>query len=515
MSKCFLKDLCGKIKPNSLRIAIEDPVLAPFIEVNVKDSRGASIAQALSAIFLSILGVQRTFGVGNKSYPAVVKSMQVGLSNGAGCDIEIIDQEGGDFKNIFQKISRGGSATDYLIDVRWGWISRKCGDSSAPQVCGVGVGDPTQDPQPGMGSPKITFAIMSMSVHYNSAGTVKYVLHCIDMMQSMYDSKSAKVMGGGEVISLLDAVRELLKDERIVIEFKKFTDATTEGVFKFDARGMDMDPKEGPYGIWETRNLPVLAIIEEWFRSFLAKEEESKGIRILYDPSFNPPKLIFLAAIGPVCQYRFSGNFQVGTYAVNLGACSPVISFSPVIRYSGANAYAGGGSAGASHSGAVISKGPADCLANPTALPNIYNENPITLGFNLLVSPSRIEILGRMARALSESYNGSMMNALANNPMAPIQADLRIQGNPNLSRPLLLIGRFISLIVINPYQIQDGCVWSNSIYGNKCNEVLSKSNWQIEGVSHDIRDGSYTTTLRIRLAGPGQEMPLLGTLGGG
>ncbi len=516
MAKCFLDGLCGQVNPDNLKEAMEDPVLAPFAEVKVKDASGSLVAIAHTPEFLDLVGIQRTFGVGNSSFPAVIKSMQVGVSNGAGCDIEIIDQEGGDFKNIFQKISRGGSSTDYLIEVRWGWISNQCGQAPMPQSCTPGGGDPTKDPEAGIGSPPLTFAILNIAVNY-SQGTIRYTLNCIDMMQSLYDSASNAVMGGGEFITLGDAIRELLNDRRIVVEFKKFTDATTEGEFEWVDNGWPMDPQDGPYGIWETSNRPVLAIIEEWIRPLLADdEEEGKGIKIIYDPSFNPPKVICMCAIGPVCKYRFSGDFQIGTYAVNAGKCSPVISFQPVIRYSGAAGYATGGTAGGAHSPTTRSGGHPPCLANEDNLPNVYGEEELLwLGYNLAISPSRNEVLGRMLRAAYESYTGAVMNALANSYIAPIQADLRIQGNPNLSRPILLIGRFVALIVINPYQIDSGCVWSNNINGEACNEILSKSNWQIEGVFHDIRDGSYTTTLRLRLAGPGQEMPLLGVPGGG
>ena len=44
--------------------------------------------------------------------------------------------------------------------------------------------------------------------------------------------------------------------------------------------------------------------------------------------------------------------------------------------------------------------------------------------------------------------------------------------------------------------------------------ILSNKNWMIMGVNHQIKEGSYTTTLKLFLAVPGQQDEPGTTLGG-
>src|SRR5580704_8979171 len=104
MTTCNLDGLTGCQAPkNTPRQALEDPVLAPFVKITVKGKANAIVAQAVNdPAVAQDYGQDVVFGVGNKSFPAVVKSFQNGASNGCGFEIEIIDQEGGDFSKIFE-----------------------------------------------------------------------------------------------------------------------------------------------------------------------------------------------------------------------------------------------------------------------------------------------------------------------------------------------------------------------------------------------------------------------------
>jgi hypothetical protein len=196
-SKCTLSNICGAQIRTDLRTAIEDPVLAPFAQVTILDSKGAQVIQLYTPELLALLGVQRTFGVGNNSFPAVIKSVQVGGSNGFGVDIEIVDQEGGDFKNIYQKISRGGTSSDFLVELRYGWISTNCGEAGMPKFCEEGSGEVNQDPKPGTCSPTIKLIMLTMSVNY-SQGTIRYTLNCRDMISDLAVTHSSAIIGGGQ-----------------------------------------------------------------------------------------------------------------------------------------------------------------------------------------------------------------------------------------------------------------------------------------------------------------------------
>ena len=90
-----------------------------------------------------------------------------------------------------------------------------------------------------------------------------------------------------------------------------------------------------------------------------------------------------------------------------------------------------------------------------------------------------------------------------------IEADLVIQGDPSLDDPYTVRGASCGIIVIAPYHLESGldCPdWSppsGSLAGSNCITQMSNSNWFIKGVSHEIKPGSYTTTLHVYMTTPG------------
>jgi hypothetical protein len=94
----------------------------------------------------------------------------------------------------------------------------------------------------------------------------------------------------------------------------------------------------------------------------------------------------------------------------------------------------------------------------------------------------------------------------------PVEADLVIQGNPDLVATQLIYKQWVSIIVVNPFHLTGG---SNKGDGDcpdwtispPCNEMMTNKGWFVRGVNHSIRDGSYTTTLKVYLTGPGGTKP--------
>src|SRR6185437_8328740 len=89
-----------------------------------------------------------------------------------------------------------------------------------------------------------------------------------------------------------------------------------------------------------------------------------------------------------------------------------------------------------------------------------------------------------------------------------ITAELKIQGNPAFADPILFTQRTISIIVINPFHIKRGIdnECGDWLQAETCNKVLSNKRWWVTGVVEDIREGSYTTTLKVRLDAPGVDV---------
>jgi hypothetical protein len=103
----------------------------------------------------------------------------------------------------------------------------------------------------------------------------------------------------------------------------------------------------------------------------------------------------------------------------------------------------------------------------------------------------------------------------------PISAELRIVGNPKLDKILLLIGSTVGIAVVNPFNVTSstlGCEWrvsgGEALAQSSCNAVLSNKRWVVKGVAHDIREGSFITSLNVYLPAPGQELAPNAPLGG-
>ena len=118
-------------------------------------------------------------------------------------------------------------------------------------------------------------------------------------------------------------------------------------------------------------------------------------------------------------------------------------------------------------------------------------------------------------RSTPETEKSEMLHRKANitrESISAIDAELRVQGNPDRKYVLApeLIGCHISIVVINPFSLYG----SNDNNTNSCgdwvvlaktsyNNVLSNRFWMIMGVNHQIKEGSYTTTFKVRLKIPG------------
>ncbi|MGL1636394.1 hypothetical protein ACSTJT_23245, partial [Vibrio parahaemolyticus] len=73
-----------------------------------------------------------------------------------------------------------------------------------------------------------------------------------------------------------------------------------------------------------------------------------------------------------------------------------------------------------------------------------------------------------------------------------------------------------SIVVINPFHIQDvgGEDCGEWLQAETCNAVLSNRQWLVLGTSHEIKEGSYTTTIKVRLDAPGTDISIGEPLGG-
>ena len=93
---------------------------------------------------------------------------------------------------------------------------------------------------------------------------------------------------------------------------------------------------------------------------------------------------------------------------------------------------------------------------------------------------------------------------------AKINAELKLFGDVRYGDPLNLAGTSVSIVVINPYYNKN-CNW---ITTSVCNQAYSNKNWQVLAVSHDISEGTFTTTLKVELLAPDVDDPADDEVGG-
>jgi hypothetical protein len=128
------------------------------------------------------------------------------------------------------------------------------------------------------------------------------------------------------------------------------------------------------------------------------------------------------------------------------------------------------------------------------------------------------------AQMTQEAVYHQIMTNLA---IGVIEATLRVQGDPSswLCSPISGMGRCVGIVFINPYFLVHGAttldcpVWAandpdnpDTVFKSICNELLTNKGWFVMGVDHQIKDGNYTTELRLRLVAPGAEINPAGSV---
>jgi hypothetical protein len=243
--------------------------------------------------------------------------------------------------------------------------------------------------------------------------------------------------------------------------------------------------------------------------------ENDKGTIIFWNSSSETSQLVVLEDPMPKCWADLASEQcarSIGTYIVNGGKDSPVLSFDPQIKFNfAAAAKAGAGvdsetAEGESEPGNPCAEGEGTETSGPTP-PGGGDTTFVQMSepFNQIYGPGN----------LSLAMRGVVAMARANKTYENIEAELRIQGDPTLDNPFTIKVKTVSLVVVNPFHLRragGNAVVSGNFQGNcpewlvgpPCNQVLSNKNWFIKGVSHEIKEGSFTTTLKLYLPAPGE-----------
>jgi hypothetical protein len=415
--------------------------------------------------------------VGNESDPenqntAVIKSFQFGTSNGAGTSIEIFDEQGGDFERCMDKLNKCITSTnrDYRMHVDFGWINGECDGSG-------GFKKITTD--------KFYFIPLSIEANYTE-GKIKFIITGSSLLEPVFESRANKTY---PKMSLKAAIKELMQECYPKISSVKYKRVGSDKEWDFK------DFPDGPERPWQSENQNKLATAMDWIKPY--RTDADKGIRATWNEKVAGGEVIFWEDPEENPNESSIGCLHsLGSYIVNGGACSPVISFTPQAKWVYGALHANSGGVGGAVTSKTTPNTPKPGMEKATdACSGIQNTNTTDNGNR--------DTLG--ARAPEEMNKSAVAHDKANKRLYPMEAELRIQGDPNLAGIEKTFGTTVSIIVINPFHLSgDGC--GDWLAQPGCNPVYSNKAWWIKGIDHSIKEGSYVTTLKLVLAAPGSDI---------
>lgn len=417
-------------------------------------------------------------------------------------------------------------------------------------------------------SPTLWFLPDMISVHWEG-GKFVYELEGIDLLFRGQESVLAKGNGGDgsdltdpfskgmfftEAVTLLGRqsfppfrVRFLAKDNNGAITSMKF--------YPSQSQHTNFDPCLGPFNKWMPYERSPIAVVQAWLNTFGIIAEDLTGtvagkkcgITINYDPTQNltngpvtpAPSLWYTTncetciqgrtqSVGclsnlpdygtmilwtnsvPLCQSVLT-DAQINTrlkavYVINGGNCSPVLSFNPVIRW---QFYAG-----LKAGGTVVPWNG----KQTKQIEGLFDSNCAVAGGrgiarSVAVVASALAGIVAGTVAVDGIQQAIQLHQVANLTTFSIEAEMRVQGDPSfwLCTPYGGYGRCVGIIFVNPIYLnqsdgQDCPQFQRLSADSVCNTTLTNKGWFIKGVDHQIRDGSYTTTLKLFLPAPGAEI---------
>ena len=434
--------------------------------------------------------------MGNKSSPAyknhaAISSFTYGFEPGTssfGADIEIVDSGGTAYRDIIRAINKTitNAATEAAgINLDFGWILQDCNGKltttwTANQITGT----------------KITGFISEVEQTFeNAIIKLKFKIRA-PTVQSPEVIQDAVIGDQANKRTLKSAIIEVFTKYEPKYKGVRFEskDSDGKGGFKeFKFKNSDGGP-DGPLGVWAMNQQNTVSAVRSWLNSVTTSND--LGVLLEYDSNTYEMVLKESPFGQASCQYN------LGTYIVNGGNCSPVLEFNPTIKWmpsasTGAVSGSATSAGGAKLTPVEENAQKAGSIAAPAQQQHeSHFRNPD-------------DIASKSAKAFSAQYDA---NYIVETPYAAFDAQLKIMGDPAFADLVDFLGKEVSIVVLNPFSTKTDCTW---ISEPTCNQVLSNKHYLIKGVSHQITEGSFVTTLHVIMQLPNSTLPADSTLGGG
>ena len=518
---------------------------APFVEArfyNVKNFKEEDLQIARSEQQQTYYVTTGNFANQEESRNAFIKSFRLAVQNGFSATLEIIDTSGNDFVGFYNTVYKNqclkendppppanGAAQNaiktssiFIVSINVGYIFTNSDDQKV--VYQSYVNAPSRHlPGRTMG-PYMNFVINMINVDI-STNVWRYTLDLSAFdgplsNQIVIDRKGAP----GREVPFLVAAEMMLDGKcppKVVYENPdKARIAILEkpkglnGRFSLTSeKGAGSLPNATKKGIFAGYNLPPLDAIRKNMETFVTKS--NKGVFMFYPTGANDNTLYLLEAESTFCIQRrgslpqcgFSGF--AGTYVVNGGDFSPVISFNPKISFQGIpNKLSGGVAGGGVSSKSVQVNQICDFGETNTNTDKINSAKSqgqtVTMGGAISNDSVNKEAPRNLPQLQANAGAAGLAAENASKPFlnGPVAATMTIQGDPRFLWSANIIGTAIKIIFVNPFAITTR---GSPIYGTetdwlanpKINSVISDGIYLINSCDHEIINGSWRTTLQI------------------
>lgn len=430
--------------------------------------------------------------VGNESYPsnpntAVVKSIEYGFIDKNEGKIEIVDEEGGELSIFLDAVAKCMKSVGQgsIITFKVGWIYTTC-DGGSNMI-------------PGPGLSSVVLSIESSI----SNGIIKFIINFGPVEAIEMNKRYDKTFGTeSDPIKLEEAINQLAQlDDPINVKYAWYDQS---GKIRYGSHEWVNHGEGGPKAAWRADNQTKYAAIAKWIESYRVKDgKEDKGVVLIHDPE-HPKTLTILRNPNPVCgEIEFPNQLHLGTFIVNGGKCSNVLEFNPTLNFVNATGTmaAGGGTSGPLKSNQEFKEDEKLSCNKP------HGENA---GPQIQTTPNDSSVFTDGANAIKETNKSQESHAEASKLVeisaSPIDAELRLVGIVDSRFHKIIAGYTCSIVVINPFTIKGGFAGSSCgdfLKRADCHPWFSNSNWMVMGVNHAVQEGSFVTTLKVKLAVPG------------
>lgn len=453
---------------------------------------------------------QKFITVGNESYPfnpnkAVIKSIEFGYIDDNTGRMEVIDEEGGSLSLFLDSIIKCGSGEGIGVGstmlYRIGWCYTTCSGQSNSEL-----------------GPPLESFITSIDSSLSN-GIIKYSINFETKANRVQLNRHDAIFGeevGGKEMTLEQAISTLCAiPPTLQVRYARRNEKGNL-IYVDKHKWVGGDKKAA----WRADNQNKYSTIMKWLEPFRIDDGPNpKGVVLLQDPA-KPDVLVVMEDPQASCDEKIDIDknsvvaSHFGTFIINGGKCSNVLEFNPTINFN--NAFANMSSGGSTDTSSTKSNLKEEERAARISCKDYENSKQIGTQSQSSTTGEAHRIYGNNAgqEANISAETHIKANVLISLSSSPINAELRIVGNVHERYYGLVAGSSCSIIMINPNHIEkstNNC--GDFLKRASCHPFFSNKQWMIMGVNHRIQEGSFVTTLKIKLNAPGANLSGTNTLG--